>query len=148
MAKSLGGSSDEYGPYSVKETFDGGYIVSGATLSNDEDVSGYHGGSFYGDCWIVKLAGTATGISPSSDNLISLYPNPVQTQLNIDLPTPASEATIRVYDLQGKMFALPITLTNTQAQLNTTTLADGFYTVQIINNETGESEVGKFVKQK
>ena len=45
------------------------------------------------------------------------------------------------------MIALPTTFNNAQAQLNTTTLPDGFYTLQIINNKTGESEVGKFVKQ-
>ncbi|HYV90243.1 MAG TPA: hypothetical protein VE978_00600 [Chitinophagales bacterium] len=45
------------------------------------------------------------------------------------------------------MFALPTTFINTQAQLNTTNSADGFYTLQITNNKTGESEVGKFVKQ-
>lgn len=37
---------------SVIETFDGGYIVSGYTESNDSDVIGSHGNS---DCWIVKL---------------------------------------------------------------------------------------------
>jgi len=50
-------------------------------------------------------------------------------------------------DLQGKMIALPTTFTNTQAQLNTEKLPDGFYTLQIISNKTGESEVAKFVKR-
>jgi len=83
----------------------------------------------------------------NNDKLISLYPNPVQTQLTIDLITPANQPTIRVYDLQGRMIALPTTFTNTQAQLNTEKLPDGFYTLQIINTKTGEHSEAKFVKQ-
>jgi hypothetical protein len=60
---------------------------------------------------------------------------------------PASEVTIRVYDLQGKMIDLPTTLQNMQAQINTTSLPGGFYILQITNNITGKSEVHKFVKQ-
>ncbi len=49
--KSLGGSEWE-NPYSIQQTTDGGYIVAGSTMSNDGDVSGYHGQV---DSWIVKL---------------------------------------------------------------------------------------------
>jgi len=49
--KSLGGSGDDIAS-SIQQTSDGGYIISGATESNDGDVSGNHG-SF--DYWIVKL---------------------------------------------------------------------------------------------
>jgi hypothetical protein len=146
--KSLGGSSDEYGPYGVQQTFDGGYIVGGATLSNDDDVSGNHGGSFYGDCWIVKLVGdNATGISTPSDDFFSIYPNPVQTQLNIDLLTPPAEATVRVYDVQGKIRQTVLSGHTDKVVLNTENLSDGFYTLQITDNKTGKNAIGKFVKQ-
>ncbi|MDX1651356.1 MAG: T9SS type A sorting domain-containing protein [Brumimicrobium sp.] len=49
--KSLGGSQGEW-LQSIRQTSDGGYVVVGATDSNDGDVSGYHGGF---DCWAVKL---------------------------------------------------------------------------------------------
>jgi hypothetical protein len=49
--KSLGGTSYDVAR-DIKQTFDGGYIVTGATFSNDGDVTGIHGG---GDIWIVKL---------------------------------------------------------------------------------------------
>lgn len=49
--KSLGGSNDDI-VYSIQQTTDGGYIVSGWSVSNDGDVSGNHGGNDY---WIVKL---------------------------------------------------------------------------------------------
>ena len=50
--KSLGGSGSEHA-YSIQQTFEGGYIIAGFTLSNDGDVIGNH--SSLGDFWIVKL---------------------------------------------------------------------------------------------
>ena len=49
--KCLGGTNAEEAN-SIQQTSDGGYIVAGNTLSNDGDVSGYHG---YSDFWVVKL---------------------------------------------------------------------------------------------
>lgn len=49
--KALGGTGSDYGK-SVRETTDVGYIVVGASPSNNGDVSGNHGG---GDVWAVKL---------------------------------------------------------------------------------------------
>jgi hypothetical protein len=49
--KSLGGSKKEWAE-SIQLTRDGGYIVAGASISNDGDVSSNHGGKDY---WIVKL---------------------------------------------------------------------------------------------
>ena len=51
--KSLGGSGGEgIGISSIKQTTDGGYIVSASASVNDGDVSGNHG---YEDAWVVKL---------------------------------------------------------------------------------------------
>ncbi len=49
--KALGGSSID-NALSIQQTTDGGYIVTGLTLSNDGDVSGNNG---FVDCWVVKL---------------------------------------------------------------------------------------------
>jgi hypothetical protein len=49
--KLYGGSGGDIA-YSIIQTSDGGYIFAAETNSDDEDVSGYHGGT---DCWIVKL---------------------------------------------------------------------------------------------
>jgi hypothetical protein len=52
--KCLGGSRTEGGL--IKSASDGGYIIAGATYSNDGDVSGNHDATgTYPDCWIVKL---------------------------------------------------------------------------------------------
>lgn len=52
--KCLGGS-DEDRAYSVKNTTDGGCVLSGYALSIDGDVSGIHDGP---DAWVVKLNAT------------------------------------------------------------------------------------------
>ena len=56
----LGGTGDEEAN-AIQQTTDGGYIMAGWTGSNDGDVTGNHGGSLYGDAWVVKLDGS--GIS-------------------------------------------------------------------------------------
>lgn len=49
--RTLGGTGAEIAE-SIQQTSDGGYIVVGATTSNDGDVSGNHGQE---DFWVVKL---------------------------------------------------------------------------------------------
>lgn len=50
--KCLGGSGWEES-WSIRQTYDGGYVVAGTSSSNDGDVTGNHGGSL--DFWVVKL---------------------------------------------------------------------------------------------
>jgi hypothetical protein len=50
--KCLGGTSNDW-TWSTQQVFDGGYVVSGYTHSNNGDVSGNHGGVF--DAWVAKL---------------------------------------------------------------------------------------------
>ena len=57
--KSLGGSSAELSN-SIEQTADDGYIVAGYTASFGGDVTGNHGGTFWGDYWVVKLDGSGT----------------------------------------------------------------------------------------
>lgn len=49
--KSLGGSSSEQ-VNSVQQTFDGGYIIAGTTVSTDGDITVSYGSN---DFWVVKL---------------------------------------------------------------------------------------------
>ena len=55
--KCLGGSRIEQA-YSIHQTSGGGYIVAGATTSNDGDASGLHGVSGQTDGWILQLNDT------------------------------------------------------------------------------------------
>ena len=54
-SRCLGGSKYDWAN-SVCQAYDGGFLVTGATFSDDGDVTGYHaGGSTPNDAWIVKL---------------------------------------------------------------------------------------------
>jgi hypothetical protein len=50
--RSYGGSAIDY-VNEIKQTSDGGFISIGYTISNDGDITGYHGPPLY-DCWVVK----------------------------------------------------------------------------------------------
>jgi formate-dependent phosphoribosylglycinamide formyltransferase (GAR transformylase) len=76
-----------------------------------------------------------------------VYPNPIQNELTIDAATQASEVTIHVYDMRGKMIDLPITMEGSSARINSTELPSGLYTLQITNNLTVTNQVHRFVKQ-
>lgn len=54
--ETLGGSNvDE--AHQIKQTADGGFIVTGNSYSNDLDVTGHHGSTNTNDGWVVKLQG-------------------------------------------------------------------------------------------
>lgn len=52
--KSLGGTGVDVARQ-VQQTFDGGYIISGYSRSNNGDITGHHGSASISDFWIVKL---------------------------------------------------------------------------------------------
>lgn len=55
--KSYGGSGNDIAT-SICPVPGSGYIVAGYTSSSDGDVTGYHGGGFYGDAWLLRLNDT------------------------------------------------------------------------------------------
>jgi hypothetical protein len=55
--KTYGGSGFDQGN-AITETLDHGYAIAGETSSNDGDVSGLHGSSYYEDVWILKMDDT------------------------------------------------------------------------------------------
>ncbi len=103
--------------------------------------------SFVESRFITPLLKSEGGMFADESLIAEVYPNPVQNELSIKISIPASDVTIFVFDMQGKMIDLPTNIQNTQAQINTTALPYGFYTLQITDNKTGMSEVRKFVKQ-
>lgn len=63
---------------------------------------------------------------------ISLYPNPVQGQLNITLPSSVELQSATMYDLLGKATTMKIGENNT---LNTANLASGMYILKLETNQ-------------
>ena len=98
--KSLGGAGyDE--AYSIRQTTDNGYIIAGASSSNNGDVTGNHGSSDY---WIVKLSSfVSIEEQQANENSINLYPNPANEMLNVEfLILNRSKVDIKIYDLMGR----------------------------------------------
>jgi hypothetical protein len=100
--KTFGGSKDEQG-YSVKQTSDGGYIVTGFTTPL---------GSDYEDVWMIKTTPDVNSVKnnniniPSADALFQNYPNPFNpaTTISYGLPLPG-HVLLQVYDLRGREVA-------------------------------------------
>jgi hypothetical protein len=145
--KCLGGTMDEYAN-AISPTPDGGFIIAGDGYSNDGDISGNHG---FSDYWIVKLAPEAgTGIAQPRSAFFSVYPNPAQSEVSISLVQPAALVTVQVYDLQGrlqKQKSFANGLAN-PFKLSIESLAEGLYTIRIINDSTGMEQWQKLVKNK
>lgn len=80
--KAMGGSNID-GSSGIIPTSDGGYIVAGASESNDGDVTGNHG-EF--DAWIIKLSPDPTTILEIvGNNEFQLFPNPASTDLFVEI---------------------------------------------------------------
>ncbi|HYV93854.1 MAG TPA: T9SS type A sorting domain-containing protein [Chitinophagales bacterium] len=143
--KSLGGDKDDIA-FQIQQTIDSGYVVGGWSVSTNGAVWGNHG---IRDYWIVKLkCGFTSGIDAPSEKSVSIYPNPVENYIVIDLATVTGDETINVYDVQGRRIILDAIVMNDNASLNTANLPRGLYVLQLTNNKTGKREIGKFVKMK
>jgi hypothetical protein len=88
------------------------------------------------------------GIQTIGKNIqFNISPNPDQNLLTVNLLSPSAATTIAVYDVAGRKIILPSFFSNNKAELTTTTLPISIYLLQVINNITGVSAVGKFVKE-
>ena len=77
---------------------------------------------------------TPTGIAPTDEAMLYIYPNPVAETLRID--GAAAGSTLVVYDLQGRTL-----LQTAENQLNVSALAEGTYLLKVNN------QVVKFIKK-
>ncbi len=66
----------------------------------------------------------------NQNTVLKVYPNPVNTELTIELPSQYDEAVITVYDLLGKRI-IETKVSATQQKVNTSALANGVYLVKI-----------------
>jgi hypothetical protein len=126
--KSYGGTLNDFAR-KIRPTPDGGYIVTGATMSNNFDVSGNHGNL---DVWLVKLSFSEllNTNENSIKNNISIYPNPAKDHINIkDIPT---GSVVNITDMSGrKLFGQKYNEKN--IIINISQLINGVYIIQIEN---------------
>ena len=142
-----GNGNDEL--YSLQQTTDGGYILGGQSISNISGDKTENCQGFY-DFWVVKLDAVSSVhlISDCCGGRLHLYPNPVNTDLNIDLSKmPGSAFSLRLHTLVGTLVyaraAVPMPVGGI-IELPVSDLPDGSYFLSI-SNEAGESVTEKVV---
>jgi Secretion system C-terminal sorting domain len=111
--------------YSAGQNSDGSYVLSGASNSDDVDVSENNGDYDY---WILKLTNEAMSKNQFELTQNQLYPNPFNDFLNIKSDQPIN--TVTIYNLTGN-----IVLSSTSNALLTNTLSTGTYIVKIETNQ-------------
>lgn len=134
------------GPRSVHTTADGGYLVAGATSSNNGDVSGYNGG--IRDVWVVKFeAPTGTGVALSPEPSFTACPNPVHDVLTLHFAEQARPTHLRVIDASGRKVLEQAAASHSGAvTLHLGALQPGTYLVEVMHAD-GARATQRIVKQ-
>ncbi len=109
-------------------------------------VYGYNGANSATNCYTLRVAlGTA---SRDDQQLIttakaSAFPNPVSNKVNLNIPDIKGTASIRVFDMYGKMVMQTMTA-SVNSQMDLSKLASGMYMIKVIND--GKEITIKIVK--
>lgn len=147
--KAMGGTSQEMASC-IRQTSDGGYILSGYTTgntANNGDVTGFHvntsnpnaSGSDY---WIVKLSTpTALEMPASKDPGMTLYPNPANRLLYITSSVPLKQEAC-IFDAVGKH----INVTTADGAIDVSELPPGLYILELRDKKNNALHE-KFLKQ-
>jgi hypothetical protein len=136
--KALGSSLNDLCT-SINQTAEGGYIVSGVSSINNGDVTVNHGQE---DFWVVKLAADPLATKDFDENVLTIYPNPVNDVLHLQLPDQAQIDKVIITDTTGKQIFEQST---GNAEVNVENLASGVYFIKATANS--KELVAKFVKQ-
>ncbi len=127
---SLGGGDEDELRW-MEATSDGGYIVSGATLSTSGDVTDNHGDY---DVWLVKLNFFVDGIAADQLPAFSVSPNPAFSLVRITAERFIDNGELWLTDATGRI-VLKEGMNGITKILDLEHLAAGCYT---LNVHTGE----------
>ncbi len=112
-------------------------IIIGSTPENNEGdvLCDFKGGS---DVWIYKLIDTTVDINETEINSkIKVYPNPVSSRLNIELPENfnMNGTSIQIIDMNGRLVlrTKPVSFSET---FDISKFIKGFYLIKIQNSKT------------
>ncbi|MFN0174543.1 MAG: T9SS type A sorting domain-containing protein [Saprospiraceae bacterium] len=125
--KALGGSSTDFN-LCIRQSNDGGYIISGYTWSNDGDVSNNHGES---DCWVVKLSPESLDVKDITTNeVLKIFPNPANDKVFLTAPSEEPALTVCISDAQGRQVSHQTI--NNRESIDVSQLANGVYSIVAI----------------
>ncbi len=89
---------------------------------------------------------TTTGLNSIDANLkLNVYPNPVQTELNIEIAADLNDVSFSVIDMAGKDVHIesPVKINEGHFKLNTAVLSNGLYVLQM-KSQTGKITNARF----
>jgi hypothetical protein len=135
-AKCLGGNAEDKA-YQVIQIPDEGYAAVGETSSHDGDISTNHGAA---DLWFLKLSADPAGEKPvvADDNMIIVYPNPVNKLLYIEFPGEKYDnAVIEIKSVNGRLVYLNEMneiAGRINAEIDVSSMPEGLYLLTIKNN--------------
>lgn len=135
--KCYGGTGTDYA-FSMDLTSDGGIIFAGQSWPN---VLGENGNQGFFDFSLIKLSSSQLSTIIFDSNILSVYPNPVTTTLNIKSDQIALDKII-VTDCTGKII---LEQTENLNSLNTENFAKGIYFLKGLSQD--KALLIKFIKQ-
>ncbi len=143
--KCLGGSQTEYA-YAGCSSNDGSFLIAGASVSDDGDVTGHHGTTANYDYWVVKLFpdSITTGINEvNSSNGISIYPNPTNSTITLHFnQSGIVNYELRIIDVFGREIYKE-SVTSNDTKIDVSKWSEGVYFYQITSEK--ETYRGKFI---
>ena len=86
-----------------------------------------------------------TSVEEINDIKVSVYPNPVQNQINFELST--SNYAVRIIDITGKTISHTSSTAN-KLKVNTSSLNNGIYFYTILNDNGNVITTNKFIVAK
>lgn len=137
-AKQIGGTTLDYGQsltlnnagnVYITGNFESPSILFGTTTLINADITG-----FTPDIFIAKLDTLlVTGNSEIANfgNYISIFPNPANNHLTIDLGSRGKKITVTITDIIGKIIYITSASETQKIEVNTKDFAEGIYVVQI-----------------
>ncbi len=156
--ESFGGSRNDF-PYSVIQTIDNGYAISGITYSYDGQIAGYHDSCTYDlslsdsictpDIWVIKLnpyewRGNAMDTIKLS---VYIYPNPfdIESTLKFRLDSIPTNSSLHIYNAIGQeLKSVSINNKSNTMKIFREALPKGFYICKL-EHEGVILAAGKFV---
>ena len=139
--KSFGGSKAD-ACYSIGLTNDGGYILTGATSSNNGDFSGCENGG-EDDLFIMKFAPESSAVSLHYNSPLSIAPNPASTSISLQGLETENEVNVIISNFLGQTILQK--QMSPDEQINVGNLPKGIYLVSAIG-ENNKTYLGKFEK--
>lgn len=113
--------------------YDDSYATHGQPLASYPFITGLGG-------WVLSSFVRNTTVANESFHLenVTIYPNPVQNQLNISYETPIDD--IRIYNLLGQKLKAELKNSDDEIQINTSSWTAGMYTIVV----TSEGKIGSY----